>query len=484
LTENLLDQDFVSQRVDNLEAMRLQLRPWTPERAAAICGVSVDDIYAAARLYAAAKPAMCFHGLGVTEHTQGTEGVMCVVNLALLTGNLGKTGSGVNPLRGQNNVQGAAHMGCDPSILTGSVSIKNARERFATHWHSPISTVHGLNLMTMMDAAQAGKLKALYVIGYDVYLTLANAAETRKALEKLELVIVQDLFLNETAMHFGTVFLPAAATYEKDGTFMNSERRVQRVRRVVDAPGGCKADWEIICELGRRLGKPEQFAFLSPEAIWDEVRALWPDGAGMSYARLERGGLQWPCRTEQDPGTSLLHVTTFSAGEAASLRAVEFHPTTEMTDEAYPILLTTGRSLYQFNAGTMSGCGGTLALRPLDTLDLAPADADRLNLANGATARVTSRHGKVELPVRVLSSIQPGQAFATFHNAASFLNELTSSCRDSIVQAPEYKVTAVHVQLAAPHQNDSQADLAVTRAPYDNPAQPGSAGQHTTRGFP
>jgi formate dehydrogenase major subunit len=447
LDEGLFDADFIAARVDGFEAFRNFVQAWTPERAATVCGVDAALIREAARLYAGSRPAMCLHGLGMTEHTQGTEGVMCLINLALLSGNLGKPGAGINPLRGQNNVQGAAVMGCDPAALTGSVALEAGRARFEQAWQAPLPTAKGLNLLEMMDAALAGRLKALYVIGFDIDLTLAHNAATRRALQSLDLLVVQDLVLNETAC-LAHAFLPAASSFEKDGSFMNAERRVQRVRRAVPPVGEAKPDWQILCGLAAAMGKPAHFAYADAEAIWDEVRTVWPDGAGISYARLERGGLQWPCRDEQDPGQALLHAESFAGGRTAKLQAVDYLPTAERTDAEYPFLLSTGRNLHQFNAGTMSGHGALRALRPTDTLDMCASDAGRLGLEEGDLLRLRSRHGRAELPLRICDGVQPGQLFASFHDPAVGLNRVTSGERDRKVQAPEYKVTAVCVTSA------------------------------------
>ena len=255
IAEQLFDQRFVQERVSEFDEFREFIAAWPPERAAAICGVDADLIRNAARLYAGEKPSMCFHGLGVTEHTQGTDGVMTLVNLALLTGNLGQPGSGINPLRGQNNVQGSAHMGCEPDNLTGYVPLPENKALFESAWQAAVPTEKGLNLMQMMDAAAQGRFKALWAIGYDVLLTNANTSSTRRALGSMELVIVQDMFLNETARDYATVFLPAASAFEKDGTFMNGERRIQRVRKVIAPPSSAKSDWEIIRAMARALGE-------------------------------------------------------------------------------------------------------------------------------------------------------------------------------------------------------------------------------------
>jgi formate dehydrogenase major subunit len=444
--EGLGDEEFLKRRVGEVEEFREFIRAWTPESVAGVCGVEAGLIRAAARVYATEKPSMSFHGLGLTEHTQGTEGVMCLVNLALLTGNLGRAGSVVNPLRGQNNVQGAAHMGCDPTVLTGSVPLEEGRALFESVWRAPVPVRRGLNLLEMMDAAGEGKLRALWAIGYDILLTNADARSTAAALRSLEMVVVEDMFLNETAREFGTVFLPAASPFEKEGTFMNAERRVQRVRKASEPAGVSKPDWEIVCEVARAMGKGEHFDFSSPEAVWDEVRAVWPAGRGMTYARLEEGGLQWPCPSEDHPGTEVLHAESFPHGGRAALRRVEYIPTEERTDAEYPFLLNTGRTLYQFNAGTMTMRTPNAVLRPRDCLDISPSDAAALGVRDGERVRLLSRYGRADLPLCINLSVRPGELFATFHTTALFLNQVTSPRRDRRVQTPEYKLTAVRIE--------------------------------------
>ena len=444
--EGLIDRAFVATRVGEWEEFCSFIRAWTPEKAASICGVDAGLIREAARVYGREKPSLSIHGLGLTEHIQGTEGVMCLVNLALLTGNIGKPGAGVNPLRGQNNVQGSAHMGCEPDHLTGYATLDASRARFETSWNVLMPTARGKNLLAMMDAAERGELRALWAIGYDVSLTNANAAATSRALSRLELVVVQDMFLNETAKEFGTVFLPACSSFEKDGTFMNAERRVQRVRKAIDPIGESRPDWEPLCAVARAMGRPDEFAFASPEAIWNEVRSVWLGGAGMSYARLDERGLQWPCPTEDHPGTTLLHRDTFPSGPRAALRRVEWRASNECSTDEFPILLITGRLLYQFNAGTMTMRTGNVYWRPTDTLDISREEARRLGIATGDRVRVVSRHGAVELPARVLETARPGEAFATFHSSEVFLNRVTGPSRDNVTATPEYKVTAIRIE--------------------------------------
>jgi formate dehydrogenase major subunit len=442
--EELCDESFVRERITEVDEFKQFIKEFAPEKVAGACGVDFDLIRQAARLYASAKPSMCFHGLGVTEHTQGTEGVMCLINLALLTGNIGKPGTGINPLRGQNNVQGAAHMGCDPGILTGSVSINDAKETFEQVWGKSIPISRGLNMIEMMDAAAAGKLKALWAIGYDILLTNANTKSTEQALRSLDLLIVQDMFMNETA-RFASVFLPASSSFERDGTFMNAERRIQRVRKAIDPVGKSKSDWEIICAVANAMNKGELFSYSSAEDIWNEIRSVWPAGRGITYQRLDERGIQWPCFDENDQGTEILHAEIFALGKTTPLRRIPFRPTKEIVTDEFPFLLNTGRSLYQFNAGTMTRRTPNLDLLPTDYLDISPKDAEALQLENGELVRIRSRYGEAVIPIRISSALESGELFATFHDADTFLNRVTSPHRDRYVKTPEYKITAVSV---------------------------------------
>ena len=445
VTEGRVAKDFLDTRVGGVDEFRRFIADWTPARAAEICGVDADAIRGAARLYATHRPAMTVHGLGLTESVQGTYGVMALINLALLTGNLGIPGAGVNPLRGQNNVQGAAHMGCEPGSLPGSTPLEEGRPLFEVQWGRALPRRRGLNLLEMIDAARIGRLKALWAIGYDVWLTNPNANETAKALRSLDLVIVQDLFLNETAREFGTVFLPACSSFEKDGTFMNGERRIQRVRAALRPVGESKPDWQIVAEIARAMGH-EGFSFREPEQIWDEVRSLCPGARGMTYPRLDEAGRQWPCPTEDHPGTPLLHVQAFAHAARARLQCVEYRQTPEQATPEYPFLLITGRSLYQFNAGTMTGRTPNSALRPCDLLEVSADDALNLGVANGEPARIVSRYGATVLPVHVSAAVARGQLFATFQTSELHVNALTGPHRDAITDTPEYKVTAVRVE--------------------------------------
>jgi formate dehydrogenase major subunit len=446
--EKLYDPDFVGRAIANWDIFTEFIRQWTPEAASAICGVGPDAIRAAARLYAQAGPSISFHGLGLTEHIQGTEAVMCLVNLALLTGNLGKPGSGINPLRGQNNVQGTAVMGCDPGSLTGSAPIGIAAPRFQSAWGCELPTGKGLDLLQMMDAAQKGRLKVLWAIGYDVLLTNPDMAATREALQKMDSVIVQDLFLNETARECGTIFLPACSSFEKDGTFMNAERRIQRVRHALPAAGESRADWKIICDVASALGNEKGFSFATAEDIWNEVRLVWPDVAGISYARLEQDGIQWPCLDDTHPGTAILYESEFRDGKAVELHCPQFKASGEAVSREYPLVLITGRTMQHFNAGTMTRRTGNLTLQRTEFLDISLEDAEQLGFQSGDYAAVRSRYGKIMLPVRITSAMRRGEVFASFHNPEQRLNLVTGRGRDAYTNTPEYKVTAVAVEKA------------------------------------
>lgn len=446
IEEGLADEAFISERVDEFEQFRAFVAEYSPESVADRCQVDAELIRKAARIYAAEKPSMALHGLGMTEHLQGTEGVMTIVNLALLTGNIGKPGTGVNPLRGQNNVQGSAHMGCDPGILTGSVAVEVGRELFESVWQRPVPLDPGLNQLQMMDAARDGKLKALWTIGYDVLMSNANTHETAKAFANMDLVIIQDFFMNETAKRFGTVFLPATTSFEKDGTFMNGERRIQRIRRSVSSRGSSRSDLDIVCDMGRAMGFAEDFAFESAEDVWNEIREVWPPGYGITYDRIEDAGLQWPCPDVDHPGTTVLHSESFSNGKTAALRRIRYRPTKEVVSDEFPFLLTTGRVLEQFSAGTMTMRTPNREIRPTDTLMISRSDSERLSIRNGEMVRLRSAYGHATLPIEISPKVRDGELFASFHDATVALNYATGPTRDRFTQAPEFKVTAVCVE--------------------------------------
>ncbi|MEQ1831547.1 MAG: formate dehydrogenase subunit alpha [Candidatus Eisenbacteria bacterium] len=449
--EGLQDDTFINGRTEGYAAYAEFLKGYTPEKCEAVTGVPAALVRAAARMYATGGPSISFHGLGLTENIQGTEGIVALSNLALLTGNVGKPGAGVNPLRGQNNVQGSAHMGCDPNYFTGYDPISNnaARVRFESFYGHKLPEARGLDAVQLVEAAEAGNLDVLWAIGYDIMQSHADIVRTQRVLEHVPLVVVQDLFMNETARAIGTVFLPAAASFEKDGTFMNSERRVQRIRKAVEPQGEAQPDWVPVCEVAKKLGF-EGFGFKDAREIWNEVRSVWPQGAGISYEKMEReGGIQWPCPDESHPGTVRLHTSTFTLGDRAPFHRPEQGGLQEMPTAEYPLLLVTGRNLYSYNASTMTDQTRNIELRPIDTLDLHPVDADRLGIHDGDLLRIVSAWGEAQLPAKRDTRVQVGQLFCTFHTPAAHVNRLLGPHRDNKVNTPAYKRTAVRLEKLA-----------------------------------
>ncbi|MBN7318949.1 formate dehydrogenase subunit alpha [Mycobacteroides abscessus subsp. massiliense] len=448
IDEGVVDEDYVARRVEGFEEFRAFIQAYIPERSERLTGLPATDVRAAARLYGRDKPSMIFHGLGVTEHVQGTDGVICLANLALITGNLGHPGTGINPLRGQNNVQGAAHMGCEPTNLPGMIPISEGRALVETVWKAPIPKRPGLDAIEMLDAAAAGELAGLWVIGWDIQLTQPNTAATQQALAALDVLVVQDLFLTETARQFGTVFLPAASSFEKDGTFMNSERRVQRVRAAMLPPPGARTDAEILSTCAARLGAGKHFSYATAEDVWQEIRQVWAAGAGISYPGLEQpGGLQWPCPSEGHPGTARLHQETFGGyTPRAYLRHVEYCPSVEQPNNPNSFALITGRELYSFNAGTMTARSATAALASPPVLEISSLDAERLGIVNDSLVRVSSRYGQIVLRCHISARVQPGVVFTTFNDPKVAVNSLTGTGRDRHTHTPEYKLTTVNIE--------------------------------------
>lgn len=444
IKEKLYDEEFIKSRVNGFKEFYEFLKNYTPEKVGEVCGVSAKSIKEAARIYATCKPSYSAHGLGLTEYSQGTDNVSALVNLALLTGNLGKKGTGINPLRGQNNVQGSAHMGCEPSNLTGFVSISEGKELFEKVWGINIPTSKGLNAIEIIDSALNGKLKAVWAVGYDILLTHPDVTKTREALKNLECVIVQDIFLNETAKEFGNVFIPVATNFEKDGTFMNAERRVQKVRKVIFAPDNVKTDWEIVCLLAKEMGYGKFFDYKNAEDIWNEIRKVWKAGEGISYQSIEKYGVQWPAMNDNPSGTKILHTTNFQKIDKAQFKCIEYKH--NKLQKSYPFKLITGRTLYQFNAGTFTMRTNNKILRPADYLEISPHDAKKLTLCNGDKVKVKSEYGETVMTVKIDSRVKKGIAFSTFHTSDAFTNLVTGSGYDIVTKTPQYKLTFVALE--------------------------------------
>lgn len=445
VSEGLLDQAFIAERTEGAEEWIRTVEAVSLEETERITGVPVERIREAARRYATSGASLCMHGLGVTEHRWGSHGVMALVNLALATGNVGRPGTGINPLRGQNNVQGASDMGCLPTSFAGYQPYSDPilTERHLKLTGRPLPTKRGMKTPEMWEAAIDGRLKGLWIIGYDVAQTDPNLTLVRRALRRLEFLVVQDLFMSETAK-LAHLVIPGAAFLEKDGTFTNLERRVQRIRKVIEPPAGVPPDWKVVCEVSGRMGYPMTYAH--PSEIMEEVAALTPSMAGVSYARLDRPeGLQWPVPSPDHPGTGLMHAERFPKGRATFV-AVDYLPPGELPDEVYPFLLVTGRILQHYGCGAQSRRTAIMQLVDADVLEMHPHDAADLKIDEGEIVRLVSARGDAYLPVVLSERVQPGELFTSFHFPATDVNTLLSSSADESSKCPEYKVSAVRVE--------------------------------------
>jgi len=445
IKEGLVDSKFIEERTEGYEGLWEVVRKYPPEEVEKITGVPADKIYAAARLYATTERAGIFYTLGITEHTSGTNNVMNLANLAMITGHVGKEFSGVNPLRGQNNVQGACDMGALPDVFPGYQKVFNeeANQKFAKAWNCKLDDKQGLRIPEMIDFAAGGYIKAMYIMGEDPALTDPDITHVRKALANLDFLVVQDLFMSETAT-YADVILPGASFLEKDGTFTNTERRVQRVRQAVKPRGESKPDWQIICELATRMGYPMNYS--SPAEIMDEIASLTPSYAGISYDRLEGDGLQWPCPSAEHPGTKFLHAGRFPRGKGL-IQGIEHQGPAELTDDEYPVLLTTGRMLYHYGVTTRRSAS-LESYRPEEMAEINPEQAAALGVKTGDKVAVVSRRGRLVTKVQVTDKVPPGIMFMTYHYKESPVNILTNAVFDPISKTAEYKVAAVRLEPA------------------------------------
>ena len=448
LAEGLEDKNFIAERTEGLEDALPAIKEMTPEKAEKITGVPAENIRQAGRMFAQADRASIVYAMGITQHSHGTDNVKALCNLAMLTGNLGKEGAGVNPLRGQNNVQGACDMGGLPNVLPGykPVTDEAARKVFEEAWGVKLPDKPGLTMVEMMNAAEKGEIKALYIMGENPALSDPNLNHTRHALEKCEFLVVQDIFMTETA-EFADVVLPGASFAEKDGTFTNTERRVSRVRQALTLPGQARQDWQIIQDLSNRMGYAMKYD--SPRQILEEINQLVPQYAGITWYRIEKKGIQWPCPDTSHPGTEFLHQDKFTRGKG------KFHPTpfiesAELPDKKYPLLLTTGRQLYHFHTSTMTGrVEGLEKLCPGGSVEINPEDAAGLEIMDGEKVEVASRRGKVEAMALVTDRVPQGTIFMPFHFAAAPANMLTNDALDPTAKIPELKVCAAAVRKVA-----------------------------------
>jgi formate dehydrogenase alpha subunit len=447
IEERLFDDSFIEERCEGFEAFEASIMGCDLATAAEITGVTAKEIAEAARMFALTSPATILYTMGITQHSHGTDNVRSVANLALVTGNIGKPSTGVNPLRGQNNVQGACDMGALPNVYPGyqKVDDKAVREKFEKAWGCDLNPSPGLTLTEIFEAAHAGTVKALYVMGENPLVTDPDSKFIEKAISRLELFVVQDLFLTDTA-RLADVVLPAASFAEKDGTFTNTERRVQRVRKAIEPVDNARPDWMIICDIARNMDA-KGFDFDSPEQIMEEIRSLTPSYGGIKYERLEKSGLQWPCPFPIHPGTPYLYSDRFNTPSGrAQLAPVEYRPSAETASNEYPFILTTRRSIFHYHSVLSRKVPGLNALRSEEHVEINPVDAASLEIQDGEVVTVASRRGRVKAKAKITEVVPPGVASMTFHYGETRANILTSTALDPIAKIPEFKVCAVKIE--------------------------------------
>jgi predicted molibdopterin-dependent oxidoreductase YjgC len=439
------NRDFIARRTEGFDELREKVREYDLERVERLTGVSQERIIEAARLYSHADKAMIVYGLGVTEHRTGTENAMAIANLALVCGHLGRPSTGIMALRGQNNVQGASDLGPLPATLPGyqPVSDERVRKKFGKAWNVEISPRPGLKSVEMLDECKRGNFKGIFILGEDPAQTDPDLHHVREALKATEFLVVQDIFHTETTS-FADVILPGASFAEKDGTFTNGERRVQRVRKAIEPLAGL-AEWQVISRLSTLMGYPMNY--IHPSEIMDEIAGLVPIYGGISYERIEKKGIQWPCPTKDHPGTETLYSDIFSRpGGLARFVALDHKGSGEVPDEQYPFVLITGRIREHYNNGSMTRrCAGIAEVVPEELLEISPEDAKALNIQSGDRVSVASRRGGITVKAKVTRRSQPGNVFLTFHHRDVLTNILTSGFRDPITGTPEYKSCAVRI---------------------------------------
>lgn len=446
IEEDLIDHDYIENFTEDFDKLKELVKDYTPEKVGEICHIDPKKLKEAARMYATAKKAPIIYCLGVTEHSTGTEGVMSMSNMALICGKVGRSGCGVNPLRGQNNVQGACDMGAQPTDYPGyqKVHLPEVREKFEKAWGVPLNPNPGLKATEVFPAAIEGKIKGLYIFGEDPIVTDPDTEHIKKALESLDFLVIQELFMTETAK-YADVILPGRSYAEKEGTFTNTERRVQRIRTAVTVEGDMRLDTDILIDLMNAMGYPQPH--LTASQIMDEIASVTPSFAGISFERLDRGeSLQWPCKDKTTLGTPIMHVGKPARGRALLYPAV-YRPSQELPDETYPYILTTGRILYQYNAAAMtSRAPGLMEIAGEGFIEVNYKDADRLGIKNGEKIRVSSRRGTITATARVGRKVSEGETWMPFHFPDSPANVLTNAALDEFARIPEYKVCAVNIE--------------------------------------
>ena len=447
IRDQLYDESFVNERTENFEALKETVSTYTPEEVSGITGVPAELIEEAAKAYANGTNSAIYYTMGITQHTSGTNNVRTLANLAMLCGMIGRPGTGVNPLRGQNNVQGACDMGCLPNVVTGYQKVGDVavREKMKGLWNNAeIPAETGLTVMKMMQAAGKGDIKALYIVGENPMVSDPDTTHVRHCLENLDLLVVQDIFLTETAQ-LADVVLPAACWAEKDGTFTNTTRTVQRIRKAVEAPGEARADWEIITDLACRLGAKWNFANASE--IIDSIAECTPSYGGINFERLDKGPLSWPCPQTDHPGTPILHTARFARPNGKGhFTPCEWKAPHEWPDENYPFLATTGRLLYHYHTGSMSRRSAPAEFIKELFIQVNPADAEKMDIQEGEMLKVTSRRGSVEGRAQITDRVPPEMVFLPFHFGEASANILTAAEIDPDSETPGYKISAVKVE--------------------------------------
>jgi formate dehydrogenase major subunit len=446
IDERLFDERFVSEHTQGFEELREHVRGFTPEWAEEITGIPAAEIVAAAREYATTQPASIIYTLGVTEHTCGVHNVQSLANLALLCGNFGRPSSGVNPLRGQNNVQGAGDMGCLPNNLPGYQKVERPEDR--QHWEEvwgvPLSRIPGITKITALDRILRGDVRAAYIMGENTVVSDANAAHTKRALEALEFLVVQDLFLTQTA-RLADVVLPAAGWPETEGTFTNTERRVQRVRKAVSPPGAAREDWRIVAELAARMG--HEMGYANASDVWSEVATATPLLAGITWDRLEPEGIQWPCPDREHPGTPYIHAGLWTGEQVGYFQPVPYVPPAEPPDAAFPFVLSTGRRRSAYHTQTQTGRTPLKTLAPHEVAEINPEDGTRLGIEDRQRVAITSRRGRVEVTASLTDRSPQGVVFLSFHHPDEvWTNLLTTDDYDPFTETPEFKACAVRIE--------------------------------------
>jgi len=447
ISEKLHDSDFINDRTEGFSEFANAVKDFTPEMAEEITTVPAEKIRQAARIYAGASTASIVYSMGITQHTTGTDNVLSLANLSMLTGNVGKESTGVNPLRGQNNVQGACDLGALPNVYPGYQSVEDSKiqAKFEKAWSKKLSPKKGLTVVEFFHAVETGDIKAIYIMGENPALSDPNLNRTRKALETVDFLLVQDIFLSETAQ-YADVVLPSVCFAEKDGTFTNTERRVQRVRAAVTPPGQSRSDWETICDVSTRLGYP--MSYDSAGQIMDEIASVTPIYGGISFDRIDLVGLQWPCPDKEHPGTKYLHKGRFTRGKG-KFHTVSFKAPAESPNAKFPFVLSTGRQLYQFHTGTMTRKSAAInQVSPTGYVEIHIKDAGKLGIADGDSVEVVTRRGKVSTLAKVTKNIEKGWLFMPFHFCEGPANMLTIDALDPLAKIPEYKVCAATIRKA------------------------------------